>query len=247
MNAAKEAVVGRPPYGAWDGLAAAPQLHLIEAFTAEADVSSTETRSSLLLKLYNGLMAVLAWVLRKPRVEMYRINGVFVSVLNTRSDIATKVVLERFTEALHLIAKYQPIRFAHLQRDVQLFVIQREAHRGHFEHRNRIVMTELTFLARRDINAAVVASSILHEGVHARIFAFAPGVAATQLGREERICRKAELRFGRALPPELGAPVIARASQLLALDDEDLWVASNPAARQEAIRRADREAAEGAS
>jgi len=33
--------VGRPPCGAWDGLAAAPQLLLIEAFTAEADVIET--------------------------------------------------------------------------------------------------------------------------------------------------------------------------------------------------------------
>jgi hypothetical protein len=32
------AVVGRPIVEAWDGLAAAPQLLLIEAFAAEADV-----------------------------------------------------------------------------------------------------------------------------------------------------------------------------------------------------------------
>ena len=201
----------------------------------------------MLLKIFNGVMTVLAWVHRKPRVEMHRVHDVLVSVINTRPDIATRTVLERFAEAIDLIARYQPARFAHLQRDVQLFVIRREAHRGHFEHRNRIVMTELTFLARRDINAAVVASSILHEGVHARIYAFASRVAATQLGREERICRKAELRFGEALPPELGAPVIARASELLALDDDDLWVASDPAARYAAVQRADREAAEEAS
>ncbi len=41
MNAAKDAVVGRPPYGTWDGLAAAPPLLSIEAFTAEAHVSKT--------------------------------------------------------------------------------------------------------------------------------------------------------------------------------------------------------------
>src|SRR5690606_30360298 len=33
-----DAVVGRPGIEAWDGLAAAPQLLLIEAFTAEAHV-----------------------------------------------------------------------------------------------------------------------------------------------------------------------------------------------------------------
>ena len=42
MNAAKDAVVGRPPYEAWDSLAAAPQLLLIGAFTAEAHVSQPD-------------------------------------------------------------------------------------------------------------------------------------------------------------------------------------------------------------
>jgi len=41
MNAGADAVVGRPVVEAWDGLAAAPQLLLIEAFTAEAHVIST--------------------------------------------------------------------------------------------------------------------------------------------------------------------------------------------------------------
>jgi hypothetical protein len=41
MNAGADAVVGRPLCGAWDGLAAAPQLLLIEAFTAEAHVIPT--------------------------------------------------------------------------------------------------------------------------------------------------------------------------------------------------------------
>jgi hypothetical protein len=37
--------------------------------------------------------------------------------------------------------------------------------------------------------------------------------------REERLCRRAELAFGLALPPELGAPVVERALASLALDD----------------------------
>jgi len=40
--------------------------------------------------------------------------------------------------------------------------------------------------------------------------------------REERICRRAELEFGLALPPELGAPVVERARQSLELADEDV-------------------------
>jgi ankyrin repeat protein len=165
-----------------------------------------------------------------------------VEVLNTRADIATSAVLERFAEALDLIARYQPARWAHLERDVRRFIIRREAHRGHYQPREKAILTELTFLARRDINAAVVASSILHEGVHARIYAFAPKTAGTQPGREERICREAELRFGEALPAALGEPVLARAKESLSMDDDDLWVPHDPAALAAAIANADREA-----
>ena len=37
----------------------------------------------------------------------------------------------------------------------------------------RAVVTELTFLGRRDIGPGLVASSIVHEGVHARVHAMA--------------------------------------------------------------------------
>ena len=42
------------------------------------------------------------------------------------------------------------------------------------------------------------------------------------MAREERICRRAELDFGHALPPELGAPVIERAAASLELSDRDV-------------------------
>jgi hypothetical protein len=83
-------------------------------------------------------------------------------------------------------------------------------------------MTELTFLARRDISAAPVASSILHEGMHARMDRMELRPESRDSAREERICRRAELEFGRALPPELGADVIARAEASLMLSDQEV-------------------------
>jgi len=81
-------------------------------------------------------------------------------------------------------------------------------------------MTELTFLARTDITAAPVAASIVHEGMHARVHAACNPTTARDRAHEERICRRAELDFGLALPPDLGAPVIERAVASLELDDE---------------------------
>ena len=104
-------------------------------------------------------------------------------------------------------------------------------------------MTELTFLARRDITAAPVASSIIHEGMHARVHNCGVREESRDIAREERICRQAELDFGLSLPPELGAPVVERARASLELGDAEVapsidW--SVALARQEAIDRAAR-------
>jgi hypothetical protein len=147
------------------------------------------------------------------------IHGVPVEVINTRPDIATADVLARLDESLALIATYQPWRLAHLRRDIRGIRVERFACRGAFIPHDNVIITELTFLARRDITAAPVASSILHEGVHARVHAMGVYRTASQLPREERLCRRAELAFGQALPAALGAPVVERAMASLSLDD----------------------------
>ena len=150
------------------------------------------------------------------------LHGVPVEVRNTRADIETPQVLARLEEALALIATHQPWRLAHLRRDVRAIRVERLACRGAFVPGDSTIITELTFLARRDISAAPVASSIVHEGVHARVHAMGVYRAAGELPREERLCRRAELAFGEALPADLGAPVIARARASLALTDREV-------------------------
>lgn len=191
----------------------------------------------------NRLVKIYDWLTRRggePRTEVCAVRGFRVEVFNTRPDIATAAVLERLDDALALIERYQPIRFAHLRRDIRRFVVQRFASRGAYLHEHRAILTELTFLARRDIGPEVVASSVLHEGAHARTFCLARAMAGTQSAREERICRRAELAFGRALPAETGAPVIARALESLALDDADVAPRFTAAEGQAAVERADR-------
>ena len=160
-------------------------------------------------------------------VETFVIRGVPVEVLNSRPDIATADVIERLEASLALIGQHQPWRLSHLQRDIRAVRVERYACRGAFSPSERVIITELTFLARRDISPAPVASSILHEGAHARVhamrefLAFRSGVLPGERdsAREERLCRRAELAFGESLPPELGEPVIERAQASLMLDD----------------------------
>lgn len=170
-------------------------------------------------------------------------RGLRVVVENTRPDVSTPAVLERLDEALALVERYQPWRLAHLRRDAREIRVVRFACRGAFLPAERAVVTELTFLARRDISAAPVASSIVHEGVHARVHAmrarygWAGGWA---MAREERVCRRAELAFGRGLPGALGGEVVARAEATLALADEDVAPVVDWGRAEQRVRGADR-------
>ncbi|HVX42123.1 MAG TPA: hypothetical protein VHB25_21360 [Gemmatimonadaceae bacterium] len=174
--------------------------------------------------------------------EVHQLHGIAVYVENTRPDIATPDVLARLDEALALIEQYQPWRLRHLQRDLRQILVIRYPCRGAYIPSERTCITELTFLARRDISAAVVASSIVHEGIHARIDRFrqtvGTGIRGDDMPREERLCRKAELAFGQALPADLGAPVVERALASLTLADQEVAPAIDwnvARARQEAI------------
>lgn len=179
--------------------------------------------------------------------SIHSVSGFRVVVDNTRPDIATADVLARLDEALVLIEQYQPWRLCHLRRDLVQFLVARYPCRGAYFPHERTCMTELTFLARRDITAAPVAASIVHEGVHARVHRMGErlGTQWDERGRarEERLCRKAELAFGRVLPAALGGPVIERAVASLALPDEGVAPAIDwdvALRRQEAVDRASR-------
>ena len=158
----------------------------------------------------------------KVQTEHHEVRGFHVIVENSRPDISTEVVLKRLDDALALIERHQPWRLAHLRRDLAQFWVVRYPCRGAFFPETRTCMTELTFLARADITAAPVASSILHEGMHARVHAMGVDPVTRDMAREERLCRRAELEFGQSLPPALGAPVIERASESLLLSDVDV-------------------------
>lgn len=180
------------------------------------------TIRGILSGLARGLVGETLPADESPPEEVFEVRGVRVAVVNTRPDIATGTVIERLDEALGLIEQYQPWRLAHLQRDLKEIRVERFACRGAFLPDERTCITELTFLARRDIHAGPVASSLLHEGVHARIHAMGVSPIDRDRAREERICRRAELSFGYALPEELGAPVIERALASLELADAEV-------------------------
>ena len=156
------------------------------------------------------------------RLGVYGLHGFTVVVDNTRPDIATADVLARLGESLELIERHQPWRLRHLRRDLKQIRVIRYPCRGAYFPEHRACMVELTFLARRDIGPATVASTIIHEGMHARVHRMGVSEESRDRAHEERICRRAELEFGRALPPDIGAPVVERALASLELADDDV-------------------------
>lgn len=181
--------------------------------------------------------------------EEHQVRGFRVVVENSRPDIETAAVLARLNDALALVAQYEPRRLRHLEQDLQQFLIARYPCRGAYIPHTRTCVTELTFLARRDISAAVVASSILHEGTHARVAQFRQYVGGVSRdedrAREERLCRRVEIAFGTALPAELGAPVIERAQDSIAMEDADVAPAIDWTIAQARIDAKDVDASRG--
>lgn len=171
--------------------------------------------------------------------EIRTIRGVPVTVVNTRPDISTERVFQKLDGALGVIERYQPHRLRRFRHDVRGIIVKRFACRAAFFGGTRECLIELTFSGEGKFSDAQVAASIVHEGVHARLLTLGisghPGCEA----REERLCRKAELELGLAVPD--GQLVVERALASLSLDDVD--VAPNVDWRVAEQRIADADAA----
>ncbi len=153
-------------------------------------------------------------------ITHHTLHSLPVTVANTEPGIDTDDVVQRLDRALELIAQYTPRRYRRLQQDVDEMVVQRFPCRGAFFPDHRAILTELTFVVNRDFTPAQVAASIVHEAQHARVARVLRGDVADRRPREERLCRRAELEFGLALPLADRGPVVERARASLALEDE---------------------------
>jgi hypothetical protein len=149
--------------------------------------------------------------------ERRTLHGVRVTVTNPRPDVTSAHLFAKIQGALALVAEYQPMRLRRLQRDLaEIRVRPQPTHRASFYRESRSCVLDLFFVDT--FTEAMIASSIVHEGMHARIQA--AGVTGVSMPREERACRRAELRFGIAIPG--GEEVAERARWALSLSDEEI-------------------------
>ena len=153
-------------------------------------------------------------------IEHHTVRGFPVRVLNTRADIDTAKVLESLTRALDLIATYAPRRFRRMRQDLTGFLVQRFPCRGAFFPQERECLVELTFTVNPRHSVAEIAASIVHEAIHARVARMCGVLPVEQRAREERLCRRAELELGLAVPE--ATIVVERARAALQMSDQDV-------------------------
>jgi hypothetical protein len=177
-----------------------------------------------------------------PAVPAVRrvVRGIPVAVTNTRPDVDTERVFRRAEAVLDLVATHQPWRYRRLTRDLAGIDVRRFACRAAYFPATRTCLLELTFMDNPAFNDAQVASSLVHEGVHARVHAMGVRDFPGRAGKEERLCRLAELEFGRAVPG--GEPVVERALAMLDMRDDDLAPAVDWSLASRRIAEADRSA-----
>ena len=144
------------------------------------------------------------------------VHGLPVRILNSRPDIDTEDVVRRLSAALDLVAAYAPGVYRRMPLDLAGFVVERFACRGAFFPDTRLCLVELTFTVNPAHGLPEIAASIVHEATHARVAAWCGTTPPEARAREERLCRRAELAFGLAVPD--GGVVTARARASLDLD-----------------------------
>lgn len=178
-----------------------------------------------------------------PRRVKRTVRGIDVLLENTRPDISDEEVFARMDEVLAMIERYAPAKLRRLRKDIAGIDVKRFACRGAFFGETRRVLMELTFIVNRDFSIAEIASSLLHEGVHARVHAAGVFRTAESLAKEERLCRATEMWWGHAVPN--GAKVIERASALLTMSDADVAPVVDWREAAARVAEVDRRAAEG--
>jgi hypothetical protein len=158
------------------------------------------------------------------RAEHRERHGVALAV-EAEADEA-EALWRRLDAALELIAAHRPVWLARMRRMGTRVLVRRTP-----GTRARLVDGELAILDSYFVATflpAQVAASMVHEATHARLRFCGFATEALGLAREERACRRSELRLGRALLAagvEGAAAVVERAEAALAAPDRDVGVA----------------------
>lgn len=128
--------------------------------------------------------------------------------------LGTAGELDRVTNALSLIERYDPVRYSRICRDlkfIQIAVLFGAL--GQYSHRTKTCQLERRYVLAEETTVELIASVIVHEATHARLYRIGIAYDEDQRTRIENICFRREMAFGKRLP--VGEEVISKAQRTL--------------------------------
>lgn len=109
--------------------------------------------------------------------------------------------LDLVEAALNLIAKFDPRRLRRMQRDLNWILITRTTYAvAYFKPNLKMCVIGWQYLTAPGRNPGSVAATIVHEAMHARLFACKIPYDEPLRPRVEAVCRAAEADFARRFP-----------------------------------------------
>jgi hypothetical protein len=132
-------------------------------------------------------------------------------------------ILRRIEDALALINRYDRIRYNRLVRDLhRVWVIILPAALGSFDSKLYACKIDTRFVLADTTTPELIASTIVHEATHARLWRRGIGYEQAQRPRIEAICFRREIAFAAKLPD--GGQVRDMAERTLTLcADQSFW------------------------
>jgi len=164
------------------------------------------------------------------------LHGVEVAFFFPVSKIERSLVFQKMEEALGTIEAYAPVRFTALRTDLRQILIRGLPDEvSHYDPERQLCEIFVGWIKSDEGTPEAIASTVVHEAEHARLwrlgFRYTPEVQA----RIERICHRAERVFCRRLPT--GAALVAAAQ--LGMDVQPQFYAAEARLHREreALRR----------
>jgi hypothetical protein len=140
---------------------------------------------------------ILLWLFRTAQQRTIR----DVPVAYSGSEDDADEVFARITTAFDLLGKYSKRTLTNLRYAADgIFVFSTAGALGEWHRETRLILLEETYLRDSNTSPQSIASTLVHEGTHARLdklgFAYTPDVR----DRIEKACFRRELAFARLLP-----------------------------------------------
>ncbi len=110
--------------------------------------------------------------------------------------------VDRIAEALSLIRRYDPVRYRRCVRDLARIWVMALTSVGQFRESTSTCELDGRFVLNENTSSELIASVIVHEATHARLFSTGIQYEEKARVRIERICIRRQLAFAATLPKE---------------------------------------------